>query len=134
MNKDACLKFSQERDYYTLDNLGIEPARRCQSCKSCKDCSWRGQSISQQEAFELDYIERCVKLVDNRFQIQFPFLMDPSVLANNYAQAVKIAGLEERRLERDGKMEEFNQLFEKLQTLVAIEEISKFELELWALS
>ena len=93
MNSDICLKFLQERDYFTHDNLGIEPACCCQSCKGCKDCSWMGQSISQQEAFELDYIERCVNLEDNRFQIQFPVLVDPTVLANNYAQAVKIIGV-----------------------------------------
>ena len=55
------LTYTQERDYYTMDDLGIEPARRCPNCKGCKDCSWRGQKLSKQEAFELEYIEKCVE-------------------------------------------------------------------------
>ena len=41
------LTFTQERDFYTLDNLGVEPARRCAGCKNCKECSWRGQKLSR---------------------------------------------------------------------------------------
>ena len=126
------LTFTQDRDFYTLENLGIEPARRCPGCKECKECSWRGQSISRQEAFELEYIEKCVELKDHKFQIKFPFLVDPAELADNYAQVVGIAESEERRLERDGKMQEFNELFEKLQVLGAMEEISDHELKSWS--
>ena len=118
------LTFTQERDFYTLDDLGIEPARRCSSCKGCKDCSWRGQKLSKQEAFELDYIEKCVEIQDGKFQVKFPFLVDPKELADNYYQVVKIAESEERKLEREGRMSDFNELFQKLQDLGAMEEIT----------
>ena len=45
------LTYTQERDFYTMDDLGIEPARRCPGCRGCKECSWRGQKLSRQEVF-----------------------------------------------------------------------------------
>ena len=126
------LTFTQDRDFYTLENLGIEPAKKCPSCKGCKECSWRGQNISRQEAFELEYIEKCVELKDNKFQIKFPFLVDPAELADNYTQVVRIAESEERKLEKEGRMQEFNELFEKLQVLGAMEEISDQEMKSWS--
>ena len=126
------LTYTQERDYFTLDELGIEPARRCPRCKGCRDCSWRGQQLSQKEASELEYMEKCVEFENNRFKVRFPFLVDPSELADNYGQVVRIAEAEERKLEREGRMQEFNELFQKLVELGAIEEISKKELKEWS--
>ena len=68
---------------------------------------------------------------DNRFYIKFPFLVDPAELADNYNQVVRIAEAEERRLEKEGRMAEFNELIIKLQELGAMEEISKHELASW---
>ena len=125
------LTYTQERDFYTLDDLGIEPAKKCPSCKGCKDCSWRGQKLSKQEAFELDYIEKCVEIQNGKFQVKFPFLVDPKELADNYHQVIKIAESEERKLEKEGNMSKFNELFQKLEDLGAIEEISAQELRSW---
>ena len=125
------LTYTQERDFFTLDDLGIEPARRCPGCRGCKECSWRGQKLSRQEAFELDYIEKCVEFKNGRFRVRFPFLVDPCELADNYGQVVRIAESEERKLEREGRMTDFNELFQKLQDLGALEEISDKELVEW---
>ena len=57
--------------------------------------------------------------------------MDPSELADNYRQKVQIAEAEKRKLEKEGRMEEFNDLFKKLQDLGAIEEITEHELKVW---
>ena len=53
------------------------------------------------------------------------------MLADNYYQVVKIAEAEERKLDREGRMEEFNELFKKIQDLGAMEEISMEELKSW---
>ena len=55
------LTFTQEREILSLDDLGVEPPMRCQNCKGCKECSWRGQELSRQEAFKLEYLEKCVE-------------------------------------------------------------------------
>ena len=56
--------------------------------------------------------------------MKFPYLEDPKELADNFYQVVKIAEAEETKLEREGKLQEFIELFDKLQDLGAIEEIS----------
>ena len=45
---------------------------------------------------------------------------------------MKIAEAEERKLDREGRMNEFNELFQKLQDLGALEEISDKELMEWS--
>ena len=128
----ARLTYTQDRDFYTMEGLGIEPPRRCPGCRGCKECSWRGQQLSRQEAFELEYMENCVEFKDGKFLIKFPFLVDPTELSDNYNQVVRIAESEERKLEKEGRMGEFNTLFNKLQDLGAVEEISDSEMLAWS--
>lgn len=119
--------FTQDRDYYTLEGLGVEPAHRCQNCKGCKECSWRGQELSQKEAFELGYMEKCVELIEGRFRIAYPFLVDPAELPDNYNQVVRIAKREEFLLLRDGWMNVFNDLLMELLAGGYTEELSREE-------
>ena len=125
------LTYTQDRDFYTMEGLGIEPPRRCPGCKGCKDCSWRGQKLSRQEAFDLEYMEDCVEFKEGKFHVRFPFLVDPKELSDNYNQVVRIAESEERKLNKEGRMGEFNDLFQKLEDLGAIEEISDSEMIAW---
>ena len=94
--------FTQDRDYYTSENLGIEPARRCPGCKGCKECSWRGQQISRQEAFEYEMMEKNTEFKDGKFHVYYPFLVDPKELSDNLNQVKRIAEAEERKLEKEG--------------------------------
>ena len=128
----ARFSFNQQRDYYSYDSLGVEPPRRCQSCKGCRECSWRGHQLSKQESYELEYMENCVDFRDGKFHIKFPFLVDPHELSDNYRQVVRIAEWEEKKLEQEGCVDKFNELFQKLQDLGAVEEISDYELKTWS--
>ena len=76
-------------------------------------------------------MEKCVEFKEGKFHIQFPFLVDPKELSDNYRQVVRIAESEERKLEKEGRMDEFNELFQKLQDLGAIEEITDSEILAW---
>ena len=128
----AQFTFNQERDYYSFDNLGVEPPRRCPDCKGCRECSWRGHHLSKQEAQELEYMESCVKFLEGKFHVKFPFLVDPCELSDNYKQVIRIAEWEESKLEKEGCMDKFNELFQRLQDLEAVEEISDHELKSWS--
>ena len=127
----AKLTFTQDREYYTTENLGIEPARRCPGCRGCKECSWRGQQLSRKEAFEYELMEKNVEFKDGIFHVRYPFLVDPKELSDNYNQVRRIAESEERKLEKEGRVQEFNQLFQKLLDLKALEEISESEVQAW---
>ena len=99
--------FAQDWDHYTLTSLGVEPAQGYPSCKGCKECRGHGQKLTSKEAFELEYVEWFVEHMEEKFHIKFSFLVDPSELADNHNQVVKIAEFEEKRLIQDGKIEEF---------------------------
>ena len=127
----AKVTFTQDRDYYTSENLGIEPARRCPGCRGCKECSWRGQQLSRKEAFEYELMEKCVEFKEGKFHVSYPFLVDPKELSDNLNQVKRIAEAEERKLEREGRVDQFNNLFQKLQDLGALEEITESEMKAW---
>ena len=69
---------------------------------------------------------------EGRFKIKFPFLVDPRELADNYNQVVRIAESEERKLDKEDRMGQFNDLFNKLQDLGALEEIPDHEIKAWS--
>ena len=76
-------------------------------------------------------MENCVQFKNGQFHVKFPFLVNPAELSDNYNQVVRIAEWEERKLEKEGRMQQFNDLFQKLQDLGAVEEISEHELKSW---
>ena len=57
-------------------------------------------------------MEKNVDFKDGRFHVKYPFLVDPKELSDNYNQVKKIAEAEERKLEKEGRVNEFNQLFQ----------------------
>ena len=77
-------------------------------------------------------MESCVKFSEGKFHVKFPFLVDPCELSDNYNQVIRIAEWEERKLEKEGSLDKFNELFQKLQDLEAVEEISDHELKSWS--
>ena len=60
---------------------------------------------------------------------------DPEALLTcwwgNFNQVKRIAEAEERKLEKEGREERFSELFQKLQYLRALEEISESEIRAW---
>ena len=113
--------------------MGVQAPRRCGNCLKCKECSFRGQQLSQQEQYEYHVIESKVKYDQalRCFRVEYPFLEDPMALSKNFGQVVKIAEREERKLERDGLLECFNQEFEKMINLGTLVELSNEDMEFW---
>ena len=70
------------KDFLELENLGIEPPKRCQRCKMCKFCSDEGLTLSCQEEEELKLIDDGVTVQDGRTYIKYPFIKDPNMLSD----------------------------------------------------
>ena len=99
--------------------MGIEPPVRCGNCITYyRECSFRGQQLSQREQFEYHVIESKVIYNEqqNCFNIQYPFLDDPSLLPFNLDQVIKIAEREEKTLVKEETMQLFNKQFSKMLT------------------
>ena len=120
-------------NYFDHDNLGIQPPKRCSKCQGCKDCSFRAHKLSLQEQYEQQVLESKVQYDPTQqcFSVSYPFTEDPSILPNNKSQVIKIAEREERKLEKEGRLEEFNQEFDKMIEFGALKEISKEDLDMW---
>ena len=76
-------------------------------------------------------MEKNTSFKDGKFYVSYPFLVDPKELSDNLNQVKKIAEGEERRLAREGRESQFNEMFQKMVDLGAIEEISEFEIKAW---
>ena len=67
----------------------------------------------------------------NRFEVEYAFIDDPAKLSDNIGQVIRIAEAEEKKLIRDGLVEEFNEKFEEFIELGTMREISQMEMDQW---
>ena len=120
-------------EYFELDDLGVQPPRRCGNCLNCKDCSFRGHMLTQQEQYEYQILESKVRYdpASQSFHVSYPFIEDPSILPNNKGQVIKIAEREEKRLIKSGLLGDFNQEFVKMIKHGALIELTPEEMSIW---
>ena len=120
-------------DFFSGEDLGVEAPRRCKDCKNCKHCSFRGQQMSQREAWEYSKYEDGIVYDPNsgRFNVKYVFIDDPRKLRNNRNQALKIGEVTEKRLIKEGLVEKANEVFDKMLEAGAIVELSNEEMGLW---
>ena len=84
-------------DFLETEELGTIIPKRCMRCVECKDCSLRSQDMSRRVQEELRLIESGMSLdKESPLITSYPIVKDPSVLTNNYKQAVAI----QTRIER----------------------------------
>ena len=124
---------SMSKDFFSIEDLGVEPPRRCKDCKDCQKCSWRGMMQSEKEAEEYRMIEEGVHYSQEtgRFTVTYPFIDDPYKLGNNLGQVIKIAEKLERKLEKQGYREEVNEAFDKMVEAGALRELTQMEMDRW---
>ena len=113
--------------------MGIQAPKRCGNCLKCKDCVFRNQQLSQKEQYEYHIIESKVHYVESQqcFHVQYPFSDDLHILPNNRGQVTKIAERLEKKLLKQGKLEQFNSEFDKMLEGKAIVELSQEEMDSW---
>ena len=121
------------KDFALIEDLGVEPPRRCEECRKCKECSWRSTMQSEKEAEEYRLIEEGIHYCEDskRFIADYPFLQDPARLGNNFRQVEKMAAKEEDRLERDGMTQMANERFAQMRDLGAVGRLSQMEMDTW---
>ena len=91
-----------------------------------------GHMLAQKEQCETQVIESKIRYDElmHHFRVSYPFTQDRSILPNNRKQVIKIAEREEKRLLQNGYLDSFNQGFQKMLKLGAIEEITEQELNM----
>ena len=80
--------------------MGIQCPRWCNRCSNCSDYSISAQHLTRKELAELlQMVQKMLVEAENkRMVLKYPIVKDPSVLSNNFQQAVKMASSLEKRL------------------------------------
>ena len=110
-----------------LDEVGLSPPARCSGCQRCQECTVRAQKFSAVEAAELVAIEDRVTIQNGHAVAEYPFIKDPAMLQDNYEQVKKRALAVERRLEKTGELECYNEQWEDFIARGAISPITEDE-------
>ena len=127
------ITYKSVREYLDANELHVEVPRRCNNCMNCDECSFLGHLLSLREQYEHQHMKQNVSYDETEkvFKVKYPFLEDPSILSNNVHQAIKIGEREERKLFKEGLMDDFNTEFNKMISCGALVKLSKGDMESW---
>jgi hypothetical protein len=112
-------------DFLSAEGFGVDIPRKCKLCKGCKECGIKSTQMSYTESKELEEIEQGLSLDTSRkkWTAKYPYNTDPSVLCNNYSQALHCMKRLEKRLIANGKINDFNAQFQENVERSVFEEI-----------
>ena len=112
----AAVSHFDPADFLTAESLGTDLPRHCRSCKACKECQFRTTALSAKENAEFDVICNNLKFDEKlkRWSTSYPFIENPSVLRDNYGQAMACMRNLESQLIKQGRLEEFNAAFQDI--------------------
>ena len=116
-------------DFLSAEAFGVEIPSRCKYCRGCKECGFRAKQLTYTEAKELSVIEDGLTLdpVKKIWTAKYPFSTDPSILKNNYSQAMACMLSLEKRLDKTKQMPQFNEQFQDAVDRGVFREISREE-------
>jgi hypothetical protein len=126
-------KHFQTPEFLSAEAMGVDLPRRCPSCKNCKECQFRTSAVSYKEDQEYHVILEGLKFNEGRrkWTASYPFFIPPSELRDNYQQVKTYTERMEKRLIKQGRVDEFNSQFKDTVNRDVSKELSKEELEGW---
>ncbi len=138
-NEDALVLVAQESknfqtpEFLSAEAMGVDLPRRCPSCKNCKECQFRTSAVSYKEDQEFHVILEGLKFNEERrkWTAFYPFFIPPSELKDNYQQVKTYTERMEKRLIKQGRVEEFNSQFRDRVERGVFRELSAEELKEW---
>ncbi len=118
----------QTPEFLSAEAMGVDLPRRCPSCKNCKECQFRTSAVSYKEEFHV--ILEGLKFSEERckWTASYPFFIPPSELKDNYQQVKTYTERMEKRLIKQGRVEEFNSQFRDTVERGVFRELSEEEL------
>ncbi len=123
----------QTPEFLSAEAMGVDLPRRCPSCKNCKECQFRTSAVSYKEDQEFHVILEGLKFNEERrkWTASYPFFIPPSELKDNYQQVKTYTERMEKRLIKQGRVEEFNSQFRDTLERGVFRELSEEELKEW---
>ena len=99
--------------FFEAEDLGAVPQPHCEACtkklKSCSDCSYRGQMLSRDQREVVKRVEATITLdqEEQRIHVKYPLKPSAYFQTDNSSQARAMQTNIEKRLHRDGLMEDY---------------------------
>jgi hypothetical protein len=123
----------QTPEFLSAEAMGVDLPRRCPSCKNCKECQFRTSAVSYKEDQKFHVILEGLKFNEERrkWTASYPFFIPPSELKDNYQQVKAYTERMEKRLIKQGRVEEFNSQFRDTVERGVFRELSEEELREW---
>ncbi len=123
----------QTLEFLSAEAMGVDLPRRCPSCKNCKECQFRTSAVAYKEDQEFHVILDGLKFNEERrkWTASYPFFIPPSELKDNYQQVKTYTERMEKKLIKQGRVEEFNSQFRDTVERGVFRELSEEELKEW---
>ena len=119
-------------DFWECDQLGVSVPAKCNKCRKCQDtgeCSEEFANHTLKQQAELDLIKENTKLINGEIWCTYPYVKDPSCLANNRQSAVKVAEKVYISLKKDGLLEAYNKQVREILDRKAAVKLTKQEID-----
>ena len=123
--------------FFEAEELGVAPQPHCESCtkklKGCGDCSYRGQVLTKDQREVARRVESSMRLdkEEKKIYVEYPFKPTAYMQKDNSSQAKAMQGNIERRLIRDGLVEDYNAEMKKALEAGSVVKLSEEEIESW---
>ena len=91
-------------DFLSAEAMGLDPPQSCRLCKACKECQFRTTLLTATENAEYEAILDNLKYdaAKKKCRTSYPFITSPTVLRDNFGQAMSCMRSQEVRLKRQG--------------------------------
>ena len=120
-------------EFTSGESMGTDPPQKCSACQKCKECQYRTSLLSFKENAELDVIISGLSFdeISKKWTARYPFIVNPSILQDNVGQAISIMKAQEKRLKKQGRLDEFNEVFKDVVNRGVFKELTRTEQEGW---
>lgn len=107
-------------EFWSTESMGV----------TIQPCTCQATELSSDERKELNLIEQSCKLIENRWQMSYPWKRDAKQLPNNYSQVLKKLESTERRLSKQPEYaESYNKQIKEMEEMGFSRKLTQEELQ-----
>ena len=120
-------------NFLEAEELATEIPRRCERCVGCKQCSFQTQEMNRKQQEELRLMKKnVVHDADKRcVRVTYPIIGDVSKLRDNRYQVVRMAERYEKKLLKDGQLDNYNQVLQSYIDREVLVPVSDKDIQEW---
>ncbi len=131
MSDEKICNFVTQNDFWSVEQMGVTPARACRNCTNCNECKFISQSLTFKEQEELKLIKENLKY-DKEGKIRsfkYPLTEDPLIISDTKPAATRILQSLENFLLKNNLQEEYSKQIEDFINREVIEKMTKEEIK-----